>query len=161
MSDNGKRLNNGLSVKKNAFVNEALKEIKQRGTFSGTRIVKKIYKVKDSNSASSIAASNLKDQNIRQIIEKALEVNNIQVHDLIAELAPIAKAPINPTRITPELKVKTITELLRLTNAYPTNSKSELSLKKEVTTYSFDKAKQELTKLNEENTLLLKEIEGS
>src|SRR3990167_1686935 len=103
MRNHAKRLSSGLSPKRSEYLSHAIKDIKNKGTFNGTQIVKKIYKVKDSHSAGSISTEILKDKTVREIIQKALEANHIQVHDLIAELAPIAKAPINTKTITPEL----------------------------------------------------------
>ncbi len=111
------KLKNGLTAKQSAFKNEVIRQLQETGTINGTQAALKTLNIKDPNTAGVTAHNLLRNNKIKQSIEKIASAKGLTDEKIMDGLAEVASAKVK--NITAEAKIKASVELLKLMGKYP------------------------------------------
>lgn len=159
MASKGRRrkLPNGLTPKENAFKDTVLKQIAEKGEMNGTQAALEVYDTTDPETASAIATKNMSKVSIREQIENALSTQGLDPQSMLKELAGIAQSPI--VKVSGETKLKAITEVLKLHNAYPDKKTGNTVINNKILNISYSEAKDRLSEMGVEASEFIKDAD--
>jgi hypothetical protein len=156
---NARKLKNGLTPKQNKFKNVVLEQIATTGQPNLTEAAMKVYDVKDRDVARKLGSENMAKPDVKEQIDKALEVAGLSFETSFKEIGKIAQA--DGVKITGEQKLKANIEIIKLLGGYPgqKGSKGATNIQNNYINIGFSEAKKELDKIDSNNKDFIQEAE--
>lgn len=154
MPESQRLLGNGLTPKQTKFTQAVVRQIKENGKPNLTQAALQTYDTTDNGTARMIGSENLTNPNIKRTIQEALVAVGL-TNDVIAnELRSLASKQVS--KVSADVKLRSLVELLKLTGQYPTQKHANisLSLKANLTNMKYDDVSKELARIDSE----LKEV---
>jgi hypothetical protein len=153
------KLPNGLTPKQTRFVKQVVKNITETGDMKTTEAALNVYDTTNNAVAAGIASENLNKPAVKSALEEAFRRAGLTDDVLGAELADLALS--KPKVVSADVKLRTITELLKLRGAYPSNKQpvSGHSTTINIGNISFTDAKEKLLTLHGESTEFMDDAE--
>lgn len=139
-----------LTRKQTAFIRGVVIDKK-----SGTQAALAAYDTDNPKVANTIAAENMAKPSVREAIEQALTKQGLTMEVIAGEMRTLAMTV--PDKVSGEVKLRSLVELLKLHNAYPDKKTMHLgvSLKGKIKEMDYNKAKEHLMALdNEAHTII-------
>lgn len=148
-----------LTPKAAKFTRAVIKQIAIGKTVNLTEAALEAYDTKDRAVASAIGAENLGKPLIRETIEESLRAAGLDATTLATEARKIATAEVE--KVSADAKLRSIVEIWKLMGAYPDRKSAHLNLnlKGNIKDMDFQKAKDELQRINSESTVFIEEAE--
>lgn len=114
------KINNKLTRKQDTFVKGIL------NGQSATQAALTSYNTSDPSVAKVIASENLTKPNIKEALEEALRSNGVTPDLITAEIKTLATKQVE--KVSGDVKLKSLVELLKLMGAYPGTKHSNLNV---------------------------------
>ena len=121
-----KLLSNGLTPKQTRVTQALLKQIRETGNVNYTKAGREVLNVNSDNTAAVGVREILRNPQVKQTIQEALEEAGLTPTLIAGEIRHLAAATVE--KVTADVKLRSLVEILKLTGAYPTQKHANISL---------------------------------
>ena len=115
-----------LTPKQAKFTSAVLQQIKENGKINLVRAAQQSLETTTYNSAASGASELLNHPKVKQTIQEALEEAGLTPSLIAGEIRHLAAATVE--KVSADVKLRSLVEILKLTGAYPTQKHANISL---------------------------------
>ena len=121
-----KLLSNGLTPKQTRVTQALLKQIQETGDVNYTKVGREVLNVKSDNTAVTGVREILTNPQVKKTIQEAFEEIGLTPTLVAGEIRHLAAADVQ--KVTADVKLRSLVEILKLTGAYPTQKHANISL---------------------------------
>jgi len=161
MSSRGRStvLDNGMTLKQDRFVAHLLTDFAKTGKIKPVDAALATYDTTSRSIANGIAGENLNKPIIRKNLQAILSGSGLKLDEILSEVKDLAHAKVK--EVSGDTKLRSLVELLKLHNAYPSNKNTVLghSTVINVQQISFTEAKEKLKQSHVESAALLEDLD--
>ena len=121
-----RKLFDSLTPKQSKFTNTVLQQIKETGNVNLVKAAQQSLDTTTYASAAAGASQLLNNSKIKQTIQEALEEAGLTPSLIAGEIRHLAAATVE--KVSADVKLRSLVEILKLTGAYPTQKHANISL---------------------------------